>query len=423
MKFSLYLRLMSESLIMAFQSLLSNKLRSALSVLGIMIGIFSIITVFTGVDSLETNIKSSVSSMGKNVIYIDKWQWVGGDGDYPWWKFMNRPDARYEEVKALKSQPVSSYLDAVAFFTQNTSTVRAGDEYLENVKIDGYSYEFINVQKLDLAEGRFFNEFEDQNARAVAIIGHNVAEGLFKKTKNIIGKTISIYGKKVEVIGVFKYNGDNLVDIDFDDEIVIPVKFLQYINSESNSANIIVKAKDNIGEDAVYEELRGAMRSIRRIKPNEDDNFTLNKISFLSDTITELFGTINMLGLIIGLFSLLVGGFGVANIMFVSVKERTNIIGIQKALGAKNEFILFHFLTEAIVLSILGGIVGILLSWGVSELLNFFLAQGDNTFRMIMTTKNIIQGLIFSSVIGLVAGLIPAIRASKLAPVEAIRSK
>ncbi len=423
MKTNLYIRLLFESLSMAFHSLISNKLRSILSVIGITIGIFSIITVFTAVDSLEMNIKSSLQSLGKNVIYIDKWQWVGGGNDYPWWKYVNRPDARYSEIKSIKEQPVSQLIDAVAFTSSTNTTVRAGDKFLENVKIDGYSFEFSKIENLEITEGRFFNEFEDKNARNVAVLGHNVAIGLFDTDKGLVGKYFSLFGKKVEIIGVFKNQGDNIINIDFDDNVVVPVRFLQYISSEENSANIIVKAKDNVGSDAIYEELRGSMRSIRRLKPQQEDNFTLNKISFLSDTITELFGTINTFGLIIGLFSLLVGGFGVANIMFVSVKERTNIIGIQKALGAKNEFILFHFLTESVVLSLLGGIVGILLTWGISGMLNFFLASGTSTFRMVLTMGNVFQGILFASAIGLLAGMIPAYRASRLVPVEAIRSK
>lgn len=423
LKSRIYIRLFYESLSMAFQSLISNKLRSLLSVLGITIGIFSIVLVFTLVDSLETNIKSSVQSLGKNVIYIDKWQWVGGDNDYPWWKYINRPDARISEVKALKEQPVYALAEAISFTSSSNTTVRAGDKTAENTTIDGHTFDFTRIESLEISEGRFFNEFEDINGKAVAIIGHNVANGLYDKTRGITGKKFSIYGKQVEIIGVFKNQGDNLINIDFDDKIVVPYKFLQYVNNESNQTNIIVKAKENIGEDAIYEELRGSMRSIRRLKPMEEDNFSLNKISFLSDTIGEFFKSVNMFGLIIGLFSLLVGGFGVANIMFVSVKERTNIIGIQKALGARNEFILFHFLTEAVVLSILGGLFGILMTWGVSAAINLYLSGTDTAFRLVMSFGNFTSGIFFASVIGLLAGVIPAWNASRLVPVEAIRSK
>ncbi len=408
---------------MAFQSLVSNKLRSLLSVLGITIGIFSIVLVFTLVDSLESNIKKSIQSLGKNVIYIDKWQWMGGNGDYPWWKFMNRPDATLSEARALKDQPVAALADAISFTSSASTTVRIGDKFLENVNIAGHTFEFSKIETLEITEGRFLNEFEDNNGRAVAIIGHNVASGLFGKATGLVGKKITFYGKQVEIIGVFKNQGDNLVNIDFDDNIVVPIKFLQYIDNNLKGSNIIVKAKDKIGVDAIYEELRGSMRSIRRLKPAEDDNFTLNKISFLSDTIGEFFKIINLFGLIIGLFSLLVGGFGVANIMFVSVKERTNIIGIQKALGARNEFILLNFLTEAVVLSVLGGLIGILITWGIAGISNSILANTDNSFRLMMTWANVGKGIMFASIIGILAGLIPAYRASKLVPVEAIRSK
>ena len=423
MKTSLYIRLFYESLAMAFQSLVSNKLRSLLSVLGITIGIFSIVLVFTLVDSLESNIKKSIQSLGKNVIYIDKWQWMGGNGDYPWWKFMNRPDATLSEARALKDQPVAALADAISFTSSASTTVRIGDKFLENVNIAGHTFEFSKIETLEITEGRFLNEFEDNNGRAVAIIGHNVASGLFGKATGLVGKKMTFYGKQVEIIGVFKNQGDNLVNIDFDDKIVVPIKFLQYIDNNLKGSNIIVKAKDKIGVDAIYEELRGSMRSIRRLKPAEDDNFTLNKISFLSDTIGEFFKIVNLFGLIIGLFSLLVGGFGVANIMFVSVKERTNIIGIQKALGARNEFILLNFLTEAVVLSVLGGLIGILITWGIAGISNSILANSDNSFRLMMTWANVGKGIMFASIIGILAGLIPAYRASKLVPVEAIRSK
>lgn len=423
MKTRIYIRLFYESLAMAFQSLISNKLRSLLSVLGITIGIFSIVLVFTLVDSLESNIKSSVQSMGKNVIYIDKWQWAGGSNDYPWWKFMNRPDARLSEVKALKEQPINALVDAISFTSSASTTVRAGDKSVENTSVAGHTYEFTRIENLEISEGRFFNEFEDINGRAVAVVGHNIAMGLFDKNTGLTGKNINLFGKQVSIIGVFKNQGDNLIDIDFDDKIVVPYKFLQYANKQAAGANIIVKAKDNIGVDAIYEELRGSMRSIRRLKPMEEDDFSLNKISFLSETIGEFFKSVNVFGLIIGLFSLLVGGFGVANIMFVSVKERTNIIGIQKALGARNEFILFHFLTEAVVLSLLGGLFGILMTWAVASASNVFLASSDTAFRLVMSGANFGKGLFFASVIGLLAGVIPAYRASRLVPVEAIRSK
>jgi putative ABC transport system permease protein len=341
---------------MAYGSLVSNKLRSFLSVLGITIGIFLVILVFTLVDSLETNIKQSVQSLGKNVIYVDKWEWSGGGSDYPWWKFLSRPDAKLEEAEALQKFPVNNYLDAISYTFSKNSDIKKDVKIVEGVSIEGYTESFSKIEDLELESGRFFNVFEDKNGKAVAVIGYNVAKGLFDKPIDAIGQTISFLGKQTLVIGIFKYQGDNLINIDFDDKIAVPIKYLEYITGSRGGGRLIIKVKDNINEDLVYYELLGAMRSIRRLKPSEDDNFSLNKISFLTETIGDFFKSVNAFGLIIGMFSLLVGGFGVANIMFVSVKERTNIIGVQKALGAKNEFILIQFLTEAVILSLIGGI-------------------------------------------------------------------
>ena len=423
MKFRLSVRLFKESITMALNSLASNKLRSFLSVLGISIGIFAIVIVFTLVDSLEKNIKSSVQSLGKNVVYVDKWEWVAGSNDYPWWKYVNRPSAQLIEIKDLKKQPINNLIDAISFTSNERSNLKADKNSVENVNVNGYTSDFSKIQALDITEGRFFNELEDNHGTAVAILGANVANGLFPGETKIEGNTFTAFSKQVKVIGVLKNQGDNIINIDFDDNIIVPIKFLQYAAGKNDNTNLIIKAKDNISIDELTNELKGSMRSIRRLKPVQDDNFALNKISFLSDSISEFFGSVKIFGLIIGMFSLLVGGFGVANIMFVSVKERTSQIGIQKSLGAKNEFILLQFLTEAVVLSILGGIVGILFTWGMAVGGNFVLENFmDSTFKIVLTLNNCLMGITFASIIGLLAGIIPAKRASSLVPVEAIRS-
>jgi putative ABC transport system permease protein len=420
----LYLRLFIESMRMAYGSLVSNKLRSFLSVLGITIGIFLVILVFTLVDSLETNIKQSVQSLGKNVIYIDKWEWSGGGSTYPWWKYLNRPDAKLDEVESLKKYPVVNYLEAISYTSNKIADVKKGVKTVEGVSIDGYTQAFSKIETLELEVGRYFNDFEDLNGKAVAVIGHNVAKGLFDKPTDAIGQNISILGKQTLVIGIFKYQGDNLINIDFDDKIAVPIRFLEYATGTRGGGRLIIKINENINEDLVYYELLGAMRSIRRLKPSDDDNFSLNKISFLTETIGDFFKSVNTFGLIIGMFSLLVGGFGVANIMFVSVKERTAIIGIQKALGAKNEFILIQFLTEAVILSLLGGLIGVLITSGLSVTINVILEKIiESSFRLIVSKENIFIGLLFSSIIGLLSGFIPAYSASKLQPVEAMRNK
>lgn len=411
---------------MAFQSLISNKLRSFLSLLGIAVGIFCIILVFTIVDSLEFNIKKSIQSLGNNVIYIDKWEWVAGDKDYPWWKYVNRPDIKLKEVNSIMEHPVGDMIEAISFTAKRSSKVKAGKNSIDGANVSGYTSSFAKIQDLDISYGRFFNELEDNSGVPVAVIGADIAKSLFPGKESVVGEKLSVFGKQLTVIGQLKKQGDNIIDIDFDEHIIVPVRFLQYAVGEASNmeSKIIIKSKKNVSVDALNEELRGAIRGIRRLKPAEDDNFSLNKISFLSESIGEFFDSVSKFGLIIGMFSLLVGGFGVANIMFVSVKERTPQIGIQKALGAKNSFILVQFLTEAVVLSVIGGLIGVFLTWltsmGVNEILRVFI---HSDFRFLLTGKNFFNGILYSTLIGLFAGLIPAYKASRLVPVEAMRSQ
>lgn len=419
-----YFTLIYESILSAIYSILANKLRSFLSILGITIGIFLVILVFTIVDSLENNIKKSVQSLGKNVIYVDKWEWSGGGSDYPWWKYLSRPDASLAELKALKQHPINNYFSAISYTNSSKENVRYESKKLENVEINGYTNDFEKIEELTFANGRFFNEYEDNFGSPVAVIGANIAKGLFANENDALGKNIYIFGKQITIIGVFKFQGDNLINIDFDDKIVVPIQFLEYAISKKSGGKLIIKLKDDINEAAVFEEIRGTMRSIRRISPTQDDNFSLNKISMLTDSIGVFFKSVNSFGLIIGLFALLVGGFGVANIMFVSVKERTHLIGIQKALGAKKLFILIQFLTESVILSIIGGVVGLLFTSGLSTLVNWGLKKfTESSFELELSWHNIFIGLLFSCLIGLLAGFIPAYQASEMQPVEAMRSK
>jgi putative ABC transport system permease protein len=250
------------------------------------------------------------------------------------------------------------------------------------------------------------------------ILGRDIKDGLFPN-EEAIDKTITVRGRRVTVIGVFTKEGESVIGNSNDNGITMPVnyarKFLD-IKSERLNPTIIVKAKDGVTNQELMDELRGNMRSIRRLRPVEEDNFALNETKLLSTQISGLFDAITMAGWIIGGFSILVGGFGIANIMFVSVKERTPIIGIQKSLGAKNYFILIQFLTEAIVLCLVGGILGILLVY----IGTFAAAQFE--FELQLTTGNIILGLSVSALIGLISGFIPAFTASRLDPVEAIRA-
>jgi putative ABC transport system permease protein len=410
----LILRLIRESYLFAFQAIIVNKVRTILSLLGITIGIFCIISVFTIFDSMENSIRKSIASLGNNVLYIQKWPWAMGS-DYPWWKYFQRPEATLEDMKEIQKR--STLTEAATFFVQVGKTIKFHGNYVENVGVMGVSQDFDKVWKFELADGRYFSQMESASGKNVVILGADIAQDLFQDASPI-GQKIKIFGRNIEVIGVTKKEGEDFFGNSNDKVAMIPVNFCKtLVDINDIGTTIAVKAKPMVSNEEMKDELTGIMRSIRKLKPSAEDNFAINETDIISKGFESLFGVIATVGWIIGGFSLLVGGFGIANIMFVSVKERTNIIGIQKALGAKNYFILFQFLFEAIFLSLIGGIVGLLIVYILT-----FVVSLTTEFSLTMTTGNIILGIGVSATIGLVSGIIPAWSASKLNPVEAMRT-
>jgi len=412
----LFIKLFRESFSFALTSMVANKLRTLLTLLGITIGIFAIITVFTIVDAMETKIKTSIESLGDNVIFVQKWPWAFG-GDYPWWKYMNRPVPQLKEVhEILKRTPA---VDAAVFMASASTSAEYLSRNIENIAVLGVSEDYNKVRTFEMEDGRYFSPQEMASGRSVVIIGHEIASKLFFDT-NPVGKTIKIFGRKVIVSGVFKKEGDSTFGNNHDELIVTPILFAQGlfdINSESSNPNIMARARAGVSNEQLKDELTGVMRSIRRLKPAAEDNFALNESSLLSKGFEGLFNVLSFAGWLIGGFSILVGGFGIANIMFVSVKERTTIIGIQKALGARNYFILLQFLFEAVLLSLFGGLIGLLIVFAGTTI-----ASNALGFELPLTIGNILTGINVSVIIGLVSGFIPAYLASKLDPVEAIRA-
>lgn len=409
--------LLKESIHFAWQSLVGNKLRTFLSLIGITIGIFLIITVFTVVDSLERNIRNSVQSLGENVVFVMKWPWTFGP-DYPWWKYMNRPQPQYFEMTDIKRKTASA--EAVAFRIGVRKTIKQKNNVVENAIVAGCSYEYGTIKNFDLEEGRYFTEVEADGGYKVAILGKSIAEGLFPNNEPPIGKIIKIAGYNTKVIGVFKREGESMLGNTMDNQVLIPfnyIRLLMDVKSENYEPFIAVKAKPGVTNAQLKDELTGVMRGIRRLKPAVEDDFALNETNLLSKNFDSLFDLVGIAGAIIGGFSILVGGFGIANIMFVSVRERTNIIGIQKSLGAKNYFILAQFLFESVFLSLIGGIIGLLMIF----LLSLF-ASSAMDMQISLTQSNVVLGLTISIIIGIISGFIPAYGASQMDPVEAIRS-
>lgn len=415
-KLFIFIKLFRESYLFAFQAIIVNKLRTMLTLLGITIGIFSIISVFTVFDSLESKIKSSIDSLGDNVLFVEKWPWAFG-GDYPWWKYLSRPVAKINELSEIEKR--SDAYSAATFVVGNTKTVKYQSNSVSNASITAVSKDYDKVISINIAEGRYFSISESVGGKPVAIIGNDIVTNLFNNA-NPIGKDITVFGRKVNVVGVFKKEGDVTIGRSSDNEVMLPVNFarnIMDITDESNNPTIIVRAKPNVSNQELKDELTGIMRSVRRLKPSAEDNFAINEMSLLTKGFESIFSTISVIGWIIGAFSLIVGGFGIANIMFVSVKERTAIIGIQKSLGAKNYFILLQFLFEAIFLSLIGGVLGLLIIFIGTLIVTYAL-----DFSLSLTFGNIFLGLSVSFVIGLIAGFIPAFSASRLNPVDAIRS-
>ncbi|RKS26796.1 putative ABC transport system permease protein [Flavobacterium endophyticum] len=411
-----YLRLLRESFGFALNALRNNKLRTILSLLGVTIGIFSIIAVLTAVDSLDRKIKSDMSTLDKNTMYLKRFSF--GPSEVPRWKREQYPDVTYDEFQYLKNSVNGMDKSTYQLFTKR-EIIKYETKVVSDVNVVPATYEFVEIQPQKIKEGRFFNESESNSGTTVVIIGYEIANSLFGNT-DPIGKKLRLYGQRFTVIGVLEKQGQGMFGESNDTSAFIPVNFLRNKFGDHNDSMtpiIVIKPDAGIDIDAFKGEIIQKLRNKRGLKVGQDDNFFIDVLSGFTDLIDGIVGTMNMIGWLISGFSLLVGGFGVANIMFVSVKERTNLIGIQKSLGAKNRFILLQFLFEAIILCLIGGLIGLLLVWGIAAILTSILE-----FEFVLGLGNIVLGTSLAAFIGLISGILPAISASRLDPVEAIRT-
>ncbi len=407
-----------ESLQSAYRTVILNKMRTFLSLLGVTIGIFSIVSVFTVLDSMESNMRESMASFGNDVMVIEKFPWAPESGtEYAWWEYLNRPVATLREYDELKKRMENVH--SACFIAILQTNVEYLDNKAENIMVWGSSEEFETIRSFDIQSGRFLSTYDINSGKNNCVIGNKLAEELFPGV-NPLGRSIKFKNKKTNIIGVFKKEGKSLFGGGSVDEVVVvPIDYLATatdLKSDNSSPQIWVKPVEGLSADIFKQELRQTMRSIRRLSPRSKDNFAINETSMMSGMIDQIFKVVNLAGWFIGIFAVLVGAFGIANIMFVSVKERTNIIGIQKALGAKNYYIILEVLYESVLLSVIGGMLGLIMIY-----LGTFIARA-NDFNIFLSSGNIVFGLLFSSAVGLVAGLMPAITAARLDPVKAIAS-
>jgi len=412
----LYLRLLKESFAFAINALRNNKLRTLLSLLGVTIGIFSIIAVLAAVDSLDKKITSDLSGLDKNTIYLMKFSF--GPSDIPSWKREQFPNVKYDEYIYMKGAMTNTAELGYQIFTKSEN-IKYDSKIVSDVNIVPVSHEFIDIQGLEFERGRFYNESESSSGAKVIVLGKDIATNLFDDL-DPIGKEVRLYGQRFKVIGVLKKIGASIFGQSNDTAVFIPVNFVRQSFGDNNTSltNVIIfKPVDGVDMEAYKAEISQKLRAYRGIKAGEIDDFFINVFSGFTDFIDGIIGSMKIGGWVISGFSLLVGGFGIANIMFVSVKERTHLIGIQKSLGAKNRFILFQFLFEAIILSVIGGLIGLLMVWGIALGLTKAL-----DFEFVLSMGNILLGTGLAGIIGLVSGILPAISASRLDPVEAIRT-
>lgn len=402
---------------MALQELKVNKLRTFLSLFGITIGIFCIIGVLATVDSLERKVQNDIKAFGNNTIYVDKWNYGGGN-DYPWWKYMKRPPMRIEEMRFIKTK--SQLASNSAMFVSQNVNLNYEDNVLSNVSMYGVSEEFNTIQTIEISAGRYLNGAEFNRGTPTCIIGNEVAEQLFGEPQKAVGSEVSYNSRRLIIVGVIKKQGQTFVGgFNYDQCMIVPYRYFASVyNPDNSNPFIMVQGKPNIASRALQDELTGVMRQIRRLSPQQEDNFSCNDVAMFSEQVEGFFGQVSAGGWAIAGLSLIVGAFGVANIMFVTVRERTSQIGLKKALGAKRRTILTEFLLESAFLCVVGGLIGLGLVWVLSVILSSILP-----FPIYIAPNIIILALSICIILGIISGIIPASIAAKMDPVVAIRTK
>jgi putative ABC transport system permease protein len=399
-----------EILSIALTAIRANKMRAILTTLGIIIGIVAVTTMSTAIIGLREAFLNSISSLGSDVLYVDKFPWLAG-GD--WHRFRNRKDITFSQYERLKSM-MKNYEAMAPTKREFGPTVKRKGNTVESAMIYGTTVEYQQTSEINLTEGRFLNDLEVQNARKVCIVGQDIVTGLFPN-ENPLNKDIKVNGMPLTVIGVLEKQGNFLGGFSNDGQIIVPIKtFDSVVGDEHSRLSIAVKVGNVDKMEDTREEIITVMRIIRKVPAGKEDDFAVNQQDAIKQMYDSTIGVVAIAGIVITALSLFVGAIGIMNIMFVSVTERTKEIGIRKAIGAKTWSILLQFLTESAIICLIGGIIGLMISFPLSLVINQFLPTA-------MPVHIALLALLISAIVGIVSGFLPAWKASRLDPVDALR--
>lgn len=404
---------LKEGLIISLKAIGANKVRSVLTTLGIVIGVASVVLMSTAIKGVDESFQKGVASLGSDNLYIDKWEWF--NSDIPWWELRNRRNITMDDYKKYQSLAKLPIATAPSIMTQET--IKYEENSVQYILIFGTNADYIKTQNRTFSDGRFFNELEGKAARNVVVLGSEVAKSLFP-LGSAINKNVKIKGYNFKVIGILDEQGSALMGgFNPDNQAFIPIGnvFKYFQNSHWTTITINVRAPNSAMVTDVKEEAIGIMRRIRGLKYDERDDFSINQQEGLLSRINQTVGTIQIAGFVITGLALFVGAIGIMNIMFVSVKERTREIGIRKAIGAKNRTILGQFISEAAIICLLGGLIGL----GFAIVGSMIIAQFD--FPVTVSADAVILAITISIITGVLSGFAPAYTASKMDPVDSLR--
>ena len=415
-------RLGWEAINMALGALVANRQRSLLTMLGVGTGIFAIVGILTMVNSLQQSLTSNLSSLGNTTLFVHHWPWAEGGQD--WYKFMGRPKVSFEDFRALRDG--LSEVEAISYdVSLKRQTLRSQGRSVDGIDLTGVTQQALTVKAMQFQAGRYFTEMEAHLGSPVCIIGHSIAANLFPQG-DAVGQTLRVGGKRLRVIGVMKEQGATLFPgmPTEDTRLYVPYRFLagRYnLSRRSIDKVITIKARDYSALPLVESQIEGIVRTVRGLGPRDDNNFAINKQEALMDRFEQFFGYLDLGGWVISIFSILIGGFSIGNIMYISVRERTMEIGVQKALGSTRGFILYQFLVESVLLCLLGGVLGLLAIMAIGGLVQLLLNAISLPLTVAFALKDVATGLGLSVGIGLISGFMPALIAARMDPVEAIR--